>query len=49
MGEQIRLTRHDLAEICMGFQMAAESVLAPMAQIAKDKGLLVDPTPEPRQ
>lgn len=43
LGEQIRLTRHDLGEICMGFHMAGETILSAMAALAATKGLLPRP------
>lgn len=43
LGEQIRLTRHDLAEICLGFSIATEMVLKDLGELAQAKN--VQPTP----
>jgi hypothetical protein len=50
VGSQLRLTRHELSEICFGFQIAAESVLEPLIGILREKGLLppAAAAPEPQ-
>jgi hypothetical protein len=40
LGSQLRITRRELAEICFGFSMAAESVLDPLMAICREKGIL---------
>lgn len=44
---QLRLTRHDLSEICLGFSVAADNIIAAMQQLSATKGVEVVPAKAP--
>jgi hypothetical protein len=47
LGEQIKLSKHDLAEICFGFTIATDMVLKDIKELGQAKGLIPPDPPAP--